>query len=429
VGPDLLTVLDDGRETLLHPLLASRLARRLNVSDEGLPAGLELQEVARRHLAKSREVQEIYRSLRVVFRELDPIPVPGPLLQLARIPRFKLFVTTTFDVLAERAVDEVRFSGVRQTLSFAYAPADKQDLPPELDRLNRPAVFHLLGRLSGTPHSYALTREDGLEFMQSLSSKTGDAPGYLFDKLGRSDLLFIGTHLAFRLARLFTRNARGGPEIGAPAEVELEADSNPVLFVHRRSGESEVHRGTAAPDFVSELHRRWTEASPSTDAEPPAPIGELLSSPGAQLGAVFLSCAGFDRDAAESIRDALDRAGVDVILDRDDQQLPDRWERKLRGFVSECSLFVPVISARSLSAPRRFFRAEWVEAILDAGKVVPSGRFILPVVIDDTSPHETAMPGEFGELPWEKLPGGRPSSDLVKTIVEIQRSYRSRRFA
>jgi hypothetical protein len=243
----------------------------------------------------------------------------------------------------------------------------------------------------------------------------------------RSDLLIMGTHLAFWLARLFMRNARGGPEIGAPAALEVEPGGNPVLFVQRRGGGSEVYRGCAS-EFVSELYRRWAESSRAPDPEQPA-IGALLSSPETQVGAVFLSFAREDRDAAESIRDALDQAGVDVIVDSDDQQLPDRWEKKLRGFVSECSLFVPVISARSLSAERRFFRAEWVEAILDAGKSVPSGRFILPVVIDETSVKERAMPGEFGELSWEKLPGGRPSSELVRTIVELQRSYRSRRFA
>jgi hypothetical protein len=428
VGPDLLTVSHEGRETLLYPLLASRLAERLGVSEAGLPPGLELQEVARRHLTRSRDVQEIYQSLRVVFRDLEPIPVPEPLTRLAKISRIKLFVTTTFDVLTERAVDQERYSGVRQTLSFAYAPSDKQDLPPELDRLNRPAVYHLMGRLSGTPHSYALTREDALEFTQSLSSKMDDAPGYLFDKLRRSDLLILGTPVAYWLARLFMRNARGGRETGAPAELDVEPGGNPVLFVRRRGGGSELCRGLGAPEFVNELYRRWIESSPAPDPEPP-PIGKLLSSPQAQLGAVFLSCARADRDAAESIRDALDRAGVDVIVDDDDLQLPDRWEKKLRGFVSDCSLFVPVISARSLSARRRFFRAEWVEAILDAGRAAPSGRFILPVVIDETSAKERAMPGEFGELSWERLPDGRPSSELVKTIVELQRSYRSRRFA
>ena len=407
IGPDLLTVSHEGTETLLFPLLAGRLAAHLGVDSADLPPGSELQEVSRRYLTASQDVQEIYRSLRVVFRELEPIPIPAPLQELARIPRFKLFVTTTFDVLMERAVDAERFDGQRHTLAFAYAPSDRQDLPPEFDRLGRPAVFHLLGRLSGTPHSFAVTREDTLEFMDSLQTR---APGFLFDKLRASDLLILGSGLSDWLARLL---AQGGPGTVAP-----------VVFVQRTKGTTEAPPVESAVDFVRELHRRWSEFSPEGEA---APLS-IASSSGMPSGAVFLSCAGEDRSAAESIREALDRAGIDVILDHDDLPLDPRWEKRLKGVVGLCSAFVPVISARSLKARRRFLQGEWVEAILEAGRASPSGRFILPVVIDDTSPGGPAIPGEFGELQWEKLPGGQPSSEFVKTLVELQRSYRRAKY-
>ncbi len=151
-------------------------------------------------------------------------------------------------------------------------------------------------------------------------------------------------------------------------------------------------------------------------------------------GAVFLSCAALDRSAAETIREALDSAGIDVIVDHDDTPLAPQWEKRLKSFLGLCSVFVPVVSARSLQARRRFLRGEWVEAILEAGRAAPSGRFVLPVVIDDTSPAMLAMlgskaiPGEFGELQWEKLPGGKPSSEFVKKLVELQRSYRRAKY-
>ncbi len=434
MGEDLLTVNVDGRETLLYPLLAKRLADRLDVSAARLPRGEELQEVARRHISERHDVQEIYRNLRIIFGELDPISIPAPLLQLARIPGFKLYVSTTFDVLTERAVDHERFGGQRQTLAFAYAPNDKQDLPPEFDRLNRPAVFHLMGRLSGTPHSYAVTREDRLEFMQSLQSKTEDSPGCLFDKLRKSNLLIMGSHLSEWLARLFAHDTTGGRPVEAQpepgdAQAGLDADRSPVLFLQRFNGGTRVLRGRGTAHFVDELYRRWAELQPAEEPEPPPSISELVSSPRMQLGVVFLSCAHEDRGAAESIREALDRAGVDVILVSDDVQLTERWERKLRSLIGECSLFVPVISKHSLTVQRRFSRQEWIDALLEARKAVPSEHFILPVVIDDTSPEEPAIPEEFGEIAWEELPGGNPSSDFVKMVVQHQRSYRSASFA
>jgi hypothetical protein len=403
LGADLLALNVEGTETFLYPLLARKLAARLSVEAGDLPAGSELEDVSRRFLAKSNDVQEIYRSLRVVFRELEPLPIPEALLDLARIARFKLFVATTFDVLAERAVDSERFDGQRQTLAFAYAPSDRQDLPPEFGRLGRPAVFHLMGRLSGTPHTFAVTREDTLEFMESLQSRP---PGFLFDKLRDADLLFLGSPLSAWLGRLL---GQGSPERDAP-----------VLFVDRGRGTMEAPSVETAIGFVRELHRRWTEFSPDEEAAPP-PLAASLTAP---AGAVLVSCVTADESAGESIREALDRAGVDVILDHDDSPLAAKWEKRLKSALALSSAFVPLVSRRSLGTNRRFLQGEWVEAILEAGRAAPSGRFVVPVAIDDTARESPAIPREFGDLKWERLPGGKPSSELVKTLIQLQRSYR-----
>jgi hypothetical protein len=408
LGADLFTVRLEEKETLLYPHLAKLLADHLGVAAFDLPAGVELQEVSRRFLTKSQDVQEIYRSLRVIFRDLDPIPIPEPLLELARIEKIRLFVTTTVDVLTERAVDHVRFDGQRQTLAFAYAPSDRQDLPPEFERLGRPAVFHLLGRLSGTPHSFAVTREDTLEFMDSLQSQP---PGFLFDKLRESDLLILGSRLSEWLTRLLAQDG-GGTDA-------------PVVFVERAKGTTEALRVGSVVAFVEELSRRWSEFTRHEEAAPAA----VAASSAMPAGAVYLSATVEDRTAAESIREALDRAGIDVILDLDDTPLAPRWEKRLKSLVGLSSVFVPLFSSRSTKAARRFLRGDWVEAILEAGRGAPSGRFVLPVVIDDTQPGVPSIPGEFGELRWERLPDGQPSSEFVKTLVELQRSYRRARSA
>jgi hypothetical protein len=416
LGPDLLEVVHEGRKSLFYPLVATRLAGFLGVAGGDLPRGRELEEVARRYLSSSDDVQEIYRCLRVVFHELDALATPEPLLKLARIPELDLFVTTTFDVWTERAVDLERFSGQRQTLAFAYAPNDKQDLPPEFERLNRPAVFHLFGRISGTPHSFAVTREDTLAFMQSLESRAEDSPGFFFDKLRRSDLLILGSDAAEWLARLCTRDTRaeqhGGPGAG----------SQGALFVCRFSGRTELLSGPAPLYVVDELYRRSSDLRQEREP-PPASLLPLVSQPALQSGAVLLSSVEADRKEALALRDELDRAGVDVLLDWDDAPLPEKWERKLKGFLSECSVFVPLVSRRSVEAERRFFRPEWIEAIGHAARTVPSGRFVVPVTLDDVSPASRALPEAFGEISWEKS-----TSELVRNVVELQRSYRSARF-
>jgi hypothetical protein len=265
-----------------------------------------------------------------------------------------------------------------------------------------------MGRLSGTPHSFAVTREDTLEFMDSLQSRP---PGFLFDKLREADLLIVGLPHSAWLGRLLAHEVRDGDA--------------PVLFVDRGKGSTEAPEVRSALEFVRELHRRWTEFSPEEDSAPP-PMAASLQAP---AGAVYLSCVVEDRNVGESLREALDRAGVDVIFDHDDAPLAPRWEKRLKNALALSAAFVPVISERSVKADRRFLREEWVEAILEAGRSAPSGRFVLPVAIDDTTRESPAIPREFGDLTWEKLPGGKPSSELVKTLIELQRSYRRARSA
>jgi hypothetical protein len=424
LGQDLLAFHYQGRETLLYPLLARQLAERLRIADVDLPPGDELQEMARRYLATSGDVQDIYREIRVVLRELEPLPVPRPLAQLADIPELRLFVTTTFDFMMERAINDARYDGQRQTLVFSYAPNDKQDLPREFERLHRPTVYQLMGRFSSTPHSYAVTHEDTLLFIQSLQVKTEDSPHFLFDKLKHSNLLIVGSHIADWLASFFIRGAGGGRHVEIP--VELGGDGNArgsVLFLERFSGGTRIYRGQGAVGFVSDLCRRWRDQQPTREPAPPEAVRDF------QSGAVYLSYASADADSAASLRDALDNDGVDVVFDEDDAPISEKWEKKLRSFVSECSVFMPVVSQRALHADRRFFRSQWVEAILEAAKTVPSGRFVLPVVVDASAPSERPIPEEFGKLDYERWTSDQPNSKLVETVVQLQRDYRSASFA
>ena len=308
VGQDLLFVENEGDQRLLYPFLAERLAEYLGVSARDLPAREELFEVARRYLAGSNDVQDLYHGLRVVLRELDGLAVPEPLLKLARITSFKLYVTTTFDFLIERAINQERFDEQRQTLVFTHAPTDKQDLPREFDRLNRPAVFHLLGRLSATPQSYAVTREDIGEFVRLLQSKGEDAPNLLLDKLKRSNLLVLGSRFDDWLINFFVGHTKSGRRLEAKVDLVPTRGQNSVrgdvVLLQHFGGGAKIFHAAGALDFIDELSRRVHDSAPIEESEPPSSILSLVASSGMQSGAVFVSYAEADRDAAESIRDA-----------------------------------------------------------------------------------------------------------------------------
>jgi hypothetical protein len=64
-------------------------------------------------------------------------------------------------------------------------------------------------------------------------------------------------------------------------------------------------------------------------------------------GAVFLSYASQDAEAAQRICAALRSAGVEVWFDQSELRGGDAWDQKIRREIHACALFIPVISANT----------------------------------------------------------------------------------
>jgi hypothetical protein len=418
VGRDLLTMRYEGSEGALYPLLAKRLAEYLGVSGDDLPDVGELNEVACRFLAKGNQLEDIYPAIKSIMPKDDQLSIPEPLLRLAEIRPFRLFVTTTFDPLMERALNQVRFGGQPRTEALAYSPEARQDLPRDWDRHEGATVFYLFGRVSAVP-AYAVTQEDTLEFVHSLQSEARQ-PSLLFDELNRGSLLILGSSFGGWLGRFFMRAAkrerllRTHGRTDYVADARIRRDAGLLLFLRNFANRTKVFEGGGAVEFVDELHRRWMDRGPAPPVEAAVAVG---------TGPVFLSYASEDREAAESLKAALEGAGVDVFFDRDDLQGGDAWDAKLRRVIGDSSLFLPVISRHTLTIERRYFRAEWTEALDEARKAAPTECFILPVVIDDTSPQAEALPAKFRELQWQSVPAGKPDEKFVELVRGLYRKH------
>jgi len=422
VGPDLLTVRLGSRYVPFYSYLATRLGQALDVVDQ--PAeDLDLNTVACRYLAKGKPVEELYPALKSVMPGDDEIAIPEPLLKLAAIDRLQLFVTTTFDPFLERALNQVRFDGKKRTEVYTFSPNAGRDLPQNLDLSDRPVVFHLFGRISAVPLSFALTQEDTLEFFHSLQSETR-RPNVLFDKLSQESLLIIGSSFGDWLARFFLRAAKRQRllEVRGKSDYVAESSANRnqslVLFLHHFSHSTKLYEGSPV-EFVSEFSRRWTDEHPS-DAKKEA---ETDATSAITPGAVFLSYASEDKDVVRVIRDALEAAGIDVFFDKKNLEAGDEWEPKLKRYISKCSVFLPVISKHTLTPLRRFFRVEWSCGLEEARGAAQSGKFIAPVAIDETKPEEELLPPEFQKFQWQFLPDGKPSPEFVSLIRQLFRDY------
>jgi len=143
------------------------------------------------------------------------------------------------------------------------------------------------------------------------------------------------------------------------------------------------------------------------------------SSTTAPARAVFLSYAREDVEPARRIADALRAFGMEVWFDQAELRGGDAWDQKIRRQIRDCSLFMPLISARTQARGEGYFRREWnlgVERTRDMAHGVP---FIVPVVVDDTPADEAMVPEEFMRYQWTVLKHGVPSSQFVEQVKSL----------
>src|SRR5215471_10864677 len=136
-------------------------------------------------------------------------------------------------------------------------------------------------------------------------------------------------------------------------------------------------------------------------------------------GAVFLSYASQDAEAAQKICDALRSAGIDVWLDQSELRGGDAWDRKIRDQIRHCTLFIPVISAHSQARLEGYFRREWKFAVERKRAIADKLAFLLPVVIDDTPERGASVPEGFHEVQWTRLPRGTASQEFVEHVSRL----------
>jgi hypothetical protein len=149
-------------------------------------------------------------------------------------------------------------------------------------------------------------------------------------------------------------------------------------------------------------------------------MGEESAKPGSTpTGAVFLSYASQDTEAAQRICAALRSAGIEVWFDQSELRGGDTWDRSIRQQIHDCALFVPIISRHTHERLEGYFRREWRLAVERAGDMAENRAFLVPVVIDGTTERDPSVPEKFRELQWTRLSAGETHPAFVERIKRL----------
>ena len=220
LGPALSTVEHDGREISLDRFLAVQLATQF-----GLPVTeeLRLSDIIALYVHQHRQMADLYSRINSILKNA-PIKPSRALSQIAAITHFNLFVTTSFDLLLEEALNSERFNGEPRTKSLGFVPNSindraRSDIGPKHHLLCEPTVYHLFGKVSFLPE-YVVSDEDLLDYIEALFG--GRKPKNLFDALGQSDLLLLGANFSDWLVRLFLRLVKTKSQLDFRQRAALE---------------------------------------------------------------------------------------------------------------------------------------------------------------------------------------------------------------
>jgi hypothetical protein len=448
VGRDLLTVRLPGpngepEETLLYSAIARDLAASLDVTvcPEVFDGANPLGAVASAYILRGGNYDKIYRALPGVVDGIDERRAPGAsdaLRQLAEIEPFKVFLTTTFDPLLARCVDQVR-----QTTSevLRYWPEDDSelvafrvdrgldnprmggrdqtgaDLRRALKSLPAPVVVHLLGQLSRRPN-YVVTEEDAFEFVYSLQETR---PEGLFNLLAQMKLLIVGCRFPHWLVRFFLRTARRQRLLQTATgrtdflvDPTAGEDASLVQFLRDFRTQTEVFTAYTAMEFVDELSRRWHERVQRTTDPTSDPLTPH---------SIFISYASENQDAAQQVAAAIHTRGLPVWLDRGRLGSGDQWSHKIRRNIEAAGAFVPLLSRASLSKEGREFRREWRHAYEVIKGLPREPAFIYPIVLDDVPRNSSEIDQELRDLHWETHAPGNGLAESL--IVRLRTAYRA----
>ncbi|CAA0123960.1 Uncharacterised protein [Halioglobus japonicus] len=433
IGEDLL-IFDESSGAFVYDELAKRYAEFAEIT-LCLDQDCALSATVRNHPDFNLNPHDISQEIGEEFEVLNP-PIPSAIRQLAKIRDFNLFVTTSFDDLLEKALNEERFNGEKKTRIISYSPKKIPSDDEIGDALSSgfPVVFQLFGSYKN-PLNFALTEGDKLEYFHALHSSE-HSPKAILNELYNRPLLLIGNKFPDWLTRTFLRLTRktslDNREVPKQYLSGSEAKS-PTLsyFLEHFTANTEVVKDYSPADFTERLAEKWhLKTQQSTEHHDSSQVSikhrDALYKP-PPPSSVFISYAATKLDGSESpdkaiaiqLRNRLMDAGVNAWMDIDELNAGDDYARKIHRFISNCGLFVPIISPITDSREDGFFRREWhwaTERLMNFAGA--NRRFIVPIIDGGLDPYASLVPEEFKNLHFYKW--DEASFDkLVNDIVSI----------
>jgi len=278
----------------------------------------------------------------------------------------------------------------------------------DLERLRAPFVFNVFGSLLNTVDP-ALSEEDMLEYIGYFKEKMKNAIN-LINALKNKNLLFIGCSFPDWMVRFCLRllSNEAMRDWGSKRTIVVVNDVSDLRKMQNeflKNYDVVTYEGNTG-DFVHELSRQWKHKNPTA----------------VKNKMIFLSYTIKDKEAVENLKKAMEGIkNVTCWYDNREITPGDHFKTEIAKNIKSADLFIPLISANSLMHKDGYVQLEWFTAdnVNTFRKIDGNmGKYLMPVVIDDTNPYDNNVPKYFSELSIGKVPQGNPGQEFINQVRE-----------
>ncbi len=376
MGPGVAVDASVPERTLLTTVLARRLA-----SDPALqnrcPAEMagNLRYVAQLHYEVKRDLEDLAIVIADFYQGLKGTTTAFH-RNLAQLP-FRLCINTTAD---EFMLDAFRSTGTKQPAVAHYNFRKALDPSLRAGTETEPLVYYLYGHTEDL-YSLVLTESDLIEFLVAVVRGDPALPHYIRGRLGDPDtsFLFVGFGFQNWYPRVLLHVLKiYGHKSRAVALEDIGFFSHPdrPQTVGFFSGERSIEfRPLQWDTFAEQLCAAYQASTPSV------PVGPG-SEPGPDAPKTFLCYASEDREAVETLGNALEARGVAIWQDKQNLRAGENWDRVLVDIIRKRVDYVVVVqSAQMANRVEGYFRKEIEVALERLSRFDRNFVFVLPVTL------------------------------------------------
>lgn len=416
----------EGEEVLLYQYLAKQLAKEIGKCQPDSTNHAFSKIYYKCQVSDRFNYQELRDFIMEKISTVE-LAESSPLLKLAQIKPFSLFINTTYDNLLETAINTARTSHTEPLFSADEVTDSKIN---ETKNSKNTLIVNIYGNLeeSLTP---AITENDIIEKVLDFKNQTdATSQNTLLKHIKEKSLLFIGCGYDDWLFRFFIRsimdsfqplNYKTDP-IRRFIGDDFRTPNIPELATFLKPYNTHIYYDHICQSFVDKLFN-------SLQDDDNRNIIQKEEFP----DTVFISFHGKNRPIVRQLVSHLKNDGIRVWMDEFKLQPGDPVAQTINSAINRCPVFIPIYSKKAKKFASRgdlryhIHEWEWANSryIMEKNQGINSKQRIniLPVNIDDVDWHYPV----FKDITDTKIPDGCQNTDGYQHLKTILLSIQNKK--